>query len=180
MAGRSDIARLITTGLAVSLAAALAAGCGAPADRGGSAVAAEPTLRAATAAQVLEAARAPGTKAALINVWATWCQPCVEEFPDLVKLHRTYAGRGLRLVLVSADFEEQRESVAAFLKRQGASFPSYLKDQKDEDFIDGIDARWSGALPASFIVDRSGAIVDYWEGKRSYAALEAKLAPLLR
>jgi thiol-disulfide isomerase/thioredoxin len=177
VAGRNDIARLIVTGLAVSLAAALSAGCGAPVDRAG---AAEPTLRPATAAQVLEAARAPGAKAALINVWATWCQPCVEEFPDLVKLHRAYAGRGLRLVLVSADFEDQRESVLAFLKKQGASFPSYLKDQKDEDFIDGIDARWSGALPASFVVDRSGTIVDFWEGKKDYAALETKLAPLLK
>ena len=180
MTVRMDIARLIAAGLAVSIAAGLAAGCGAPGDRGGPAGTAEPTLRAATAGQVLEAARAPGAKAALINVWATWCQPCVEEFPDLVKLHRAYADRGLRLVLVSADFEEQRESVLAFLRKQGASFPSYLKDQKDEDFIDGIDARWSGALPASFVVDRSGAIVDYWEGKKDYAALEAKLAPLLR
>jgi thiol-disulfide isomerase/thioredoxin len=177
VAGRNDIARLIATGLSVSLAAALSAGCGAPVDRSG---AAEPTLRPATAAQVLQAARAPGAKAALINVWATWCQPCVEEFPDLVRLHRAYADRGLRLVLVSADFEDERDAVLEFLKKQEASFPSYLKDQKDEDFIDGIDARWSGALPASFVVDRSGAIVDYWEGKKDYAALEAKLAPLLK
>jgi thiol-disulfide isomerase/thioredoxin len=165
------------TGLSVSLAVALSAGCGAPVDRSG---AAEPTLRPATAAQVLQAARAPGAKAALINVWATWCQPCVEEFPDLVKLHRAYVGRGLRLVLVSADFEDERDSVLEFLKKQGASFPSYLKDQKDEDFIDGIDARWSGALPASFVLDASGRIVDFWEGKKNYAALEAKLAPLLK
>jgi thiol-disulfide isomerase/thioredoxin len=171
-----DIARLIATSFLVSLAAALAGGCGAPADRAG---AAEPTLTRATAAEVLAAARAPGARATLINVWATWCQPCVEEFPDLVKLQRTYADRGLRLVLVSADFDDQRDGVLAFLRKQGANFPSYLKDQKDEDFIDGIDARWSGALPASFVVDRRGAIVDWWEGKKNYAALEATLAPLL-
>lgn len=171
--------RLTAAGLVVSLGVLLATGCGLPADRGGPGGTAEPTLTGATAAEVLEAARAPGAKAALINVWATWCQPCVEEFPDLVRLHRTHADRGLRLVLVSADFDEQREAVLAFLKKQGAAFPSFLKDQKDEDFIDGIDARWSGALPASFVVDRSGTIVDYWEGKKDYAALEARLAPLL-
>ena len=177
MAGRMDIARLIASRLAVSLAAALAAGCGAPADRGG---APEPTLRAATAAQVLEAARAPGAKVALINVWATWCQPCVEEFPDLVRLQRAYGDRGLRLVLVSADFEEQKDAVLVFLKKQGVDFPTYLKDQKDEAFIDGLDARWSGALPASFVLDDRGAVVQFWEGKQSYAAFESRIAPLLR
>ncbi len=171
--------RLTILAIAVSLAAA--SGCGAPGDRDAAGrSAAEPTLQPATAAQVLETARAPGARAALINVWATWCQPCVEEFPDLVRLHRSYGDRGLRLVLVSADFDDQREAVLAFLRKQGASFPSYLKDQKDEEFIDGIDPRWSGALPASFVVDRTGAIVDFWEGKKNYAALEAKIAPLLR
>jgi thiol-disulfide isomerase/thioredoxin len=179
VADRKGIVRLTVLSIAVILATA--GGCSAPGDRdeaGGRP--AEPTLRPATAARVLEAARAPGAHATLINVWATWCQPCVEEFPDLVKLHRAYGDRGLRLVLVSADFDDQREAVLAFLRRQGASFPSYLKDQKDEDFIDGIDPRWSGALPASFVVDRTGAIVDFWEGKKNYAALEAKIAPLLR
>jgi thiol-disulfide isomerase/thioredoxin len=176
---RKGVARLTILAIAVSLTAA--SGCGGPGDRDGSGNGAPvPVLRSATAAQVLEAARAPGAKAALINVWATWCQPCVEEFPDLVKLHRAYGDRGLRLVLVSADFEDQRDSVLAFLKKQGASFPSFLKDQKDEDFIDGIDARWSGALPASFVLDASGRIVDFWEGKKNYAALEGKLAPLLK
>lgn len=179
MSGRKGVVRLTLLAIAVSLAAA--SGCSAPGDRAGAGrSAAEPTLQPATAAQVLETARAPGARAALINVWATWCQPCVEEFPDLVKLHRSYGDRGLRLVLVSADFDDQREAVLAFLRKQGASFPSYLKDQKDEEFIDGIDPRWSGALPASFVVDRTGAIVDFWEGKKNYAALEAKIAPLLR
>ncbi len=139
----------------------------------------EPKLVRATAADVLEAARAPGAKAALINVWATWCQPCVEEFPDLVKLRTAYAGRGLRLVLVSADFDDQQERVLAFLRRQGAHFPSFLKAQKDEEFIDGLDPRWSGALPVSFVVDGAGRIVDFWEGRKDYAALEAKIAPHL-
>lgn len=175
---RMGLLRLTSLAIAVSFAAA--GGCGTPRDRGGAGGgAAEPALQPASAAQVLEAARAPGAKATLINVWATWCQPCVEEFPDLVKLHRAYGDRGLRLVLVSADFDDQREAVISFLGKQGVSFSTYLKDQKDEDFIDGIDPRWSGALPASFVVDRTGAIVDFWEGKKNYAALESRLAPLL-
>ncbi len=176
MVERHGVARLIALGTAVSLLAALAAGCGVPPRPPTT----EPTLLPASAAQVLEAVRAPGARAVLVNVWATWCQPCVEEFPDLVRLHRAYQDRGLRLVLVSADFEEQREPVIAFLKRQGVSFPSYLKDQKDEAFIDGLDPRWSGALPASFVFDDRGAVVQFWEGKQSYAALEAKVAPLLK
>lgn len=176
MLERLGLAGLIALAVPVSLLALLAAGCGgAP-----SLPAAEPTLLPATAAQILGAVRAPGARAVLVNVWATWCQPCVEEFPDLVRLHRAYEDRGLRLVLVSADFEEQQDAVLAFLRKQGVDFPTYLKDQKDEAFIDGLDARWSGALPASFVFDDRGAIVQFWEGKQSYAAFESKIAPLLK
>lgn len=171
MLGRSGIGRLRPAHLYVSLALLALASCGEPAG--------EAKLIRATAREVLAAAQAPGTKVALVNVWATWCQPCVEEFPDLVRLRAAYADRGLELVLVSADFDDQQDGVVTFLRRQGVDFRSYLKDQKDEEFIDGLDPRWSGALPASFVVDGGGRIVDFWEGKKDYAALEAKIAPHL-
>src|SRR4029077_6980450 len=58
----------------------------------------------ATAAEVLHAVRAPGARAVMVNVWATWCLPCREEMPDILRMRRAYAGRGLRLILVSGDF----------------------------------------------------------------------------
>ena len=63
-----------------------------------------PALVPATADTVFQEVRKPGASVTVVNVWATWCQPCREEFPDLLKLRRAYARQGLRLVLVNADF----------------------------------------------------------------------------
>src|SRR5436190_1199782 len=67
--------------------------------------AAAPKLVPADAATVLKAVRAPGAKAVIVNLWASWCPPCREEFPDILKVARELKGRGVRLVLVSGDFD---------------------------------------------------------------------------
>jgi thiol-disulfide isomerase/thioredoxin len=140
---------------------------------------AEPELVDATAATVLEAVREPGAKAVLVNVWATWCLPCREEFPDLMQLRHEYADRGLRLVLVSGDLDVDRQAAGRFLADQGVDFPTYFKQQDDMEFIDGLDPRWSGALPATFLYDSAGSLHDFWEGKASYETLEEKLLAVL-
>ena len=85
----------------VALAAALAsAPSGSAMVTPGSAA---PLIRA-SAADVLAAVKAPGAHMVVVNVWATWCIPCREEMPDLLRLRRAYAERGLRLILVSGDF----------------------------------------------------------------------------
>lgn len=135
----------------------------------------EPPLVPATAGQVLEAVRRPGARAVLLNVWATWCVPCVEEFPDLVRLQREYGPRGLRLVLVSMDFGlEREERVREFLKRHGVDFESYLKAGDDMEFIDQLEPRWSGALPATLLYDGRGVLRELWEGERPPAFLRGK------
>lgn len=133
----------------------------------------------ATAAAVLREVEAARGSVVLVNVWATWCIPCREEFPDLLRLQGEFAGKGLRLILVSADFASQRDEVEAFLRREGVAFPSFAKAQGDQDFIEGLDGRWSGALPASILFDRHGRRVAFWEGGSSYAELLAKVRPLL-
>ncbi len=139
-----------------------------------------PGLRTATSKQVLEEVHRPGAKVILVNVWATWCVPCREEFPDLVRLHRDFEKRGLRLVLVSADFDDDRETtVRKFLVAQGVDFPSLLKEEKDEVFIDGLDPRWSGALPVSLLYDGSGKQLDIWEGSETYDELKARVLEVL-
>ncbi len=136
-------------------------------------------LTPATAADVLEAVRAPGARAVLVNVWATWCAPCVEEMPYLVRLQREYGAAGLRLVLVSADFAEQSTEAAAFLARQGVEGPSFIKTEKDEAFIDAINPEWGGALPASLLYDGAGNLHHFWEGAASYEDFESRVQELL-
>lgn len=134
----------------------------------------------ATADTLMNEVRRPGATVTLVNVWATWCLPCREEFPDLLRLRRTYQERGLRLVLVNADFGEGKEEAVKFLADQGVDFPTLLKDQDDDTFINALGGGWSGALPATFVFDGTGKLLESWEHKETYAALENKIRPYLR
>jgi thiol-disulfide isomerase/thioredoxin len=141
--------------------------------------AAAPPLRPATASEVLKAVRAPGARAVVVNVWATWCIPCREELPDLLRLRKAYGGRGLRTLLVSGDFTSDAAQAAAFLGQLGVDFPTYLKRGTDMEFIDAFDRKWSGALPATFIYDGAGHLRHAIHGKATYAQLEEQVRSVL-
>jgi thiol-disulfide isomerase/thioredoxin len=121
---------------------------------------------------ILTEVRKPGAKAVLVNVWATWCDPCRAEMPALLRFFRAHAGQGLRLVLISADDESDRGKVADFLTSQGVDFPTWMKQGDDMRFIDGLDPRWSGALPASFMFDGHGKLQRRWYGEVKPEALD--------
>ena len=103
--------------------------------------------------------------------WSTSGPPGV----DLLRLRRELEGSGFRLILVSGDFDDQREAAQKFLADLGVDFPSYIKNQNDMAFIDDLDPNWSGALPASFVFDGEGKLRDAWEGKRSYDKLRSRV-----
>jgi len=112
-----------------------------------------------------------GAAATVVNVWATWCLPCREEFPDLLQVEREYRQRGVRLVLVSADFPDRRGEVERFLSQHGVTFRSYLKDSPDMAFINALSPEWSGALPGTFVFDRAGVLRWFTEGKVTFQEL---------
>jgi len=132
-----------------------------------------------TAADVQKAIHDPEAKAVLVNVWATWCGPCREEFPGLVRVAEKYNGQGLKTILVSADDTDQVAAVKKFLADEGVDFPAYIKDEKDQPFIDGLDKQWSGALPATFIYDATGKLHDFWEGGVTFNVFEQKVVEAL-
>jgi thiol-disulfide isomerase/thioredoxin len=172
------------TGLArgVLLMAALAAGCGGASRDRAPATAARAdtlTLQPVTAADVQALAREPGARATLVNVWATWCGPCREEFPAIVSLAERRRADGLRVLFVSADFEDQANEARAFLAQHRAPGPWLLKAGPDMEFINGLDRRLSGALPATIVYDSHGSPVEFWEGGADSARFEAAIAPLL-
>jgi thiol-disulfide isomerase/thioredoxin len=140
-----------------------------------------PSVVPADIAAVLAAIRRPGASAVLVNVWATWCDPCREEMPTLLRFYRERRAQGLRLVLVSADEVEDREKAARFLASQGVDFPSWLKQDADDGaFIDGLDRRWRGALPASFLFDGKGRSQRFWQGQVTAPILQAALDEILK
>jgi thiol-disulfide isomerase/thioredoxin len=116
----------------------------------------------------------------VVNFWATWCEPCREEFPNLVRLHNTYRSRGLSVVAISMDEPESRPAIEQFLKLQGANFRSYRQQFKDfEALVNSINPRWSGGIPATFLYDRQGRLVESWQGATTYEKVERAVKPLL-
>ena len=136
-------------------------------------------LVTASPAALLAAIRAPGAAAVLVNVWATWCVPCREEMPDLLRLRRAYAERGLRVILVCGDFDSERAQAEAFLRELGVDFPTYFKVGDDTQFIDALDPAWTGALPATFIYDAKGERRYSLFGKTSYPMFEENVKSVL-
>jgi peroxiredoxin len=106
-------------------------------------------------------AKNDSTKLRLINAWATWCGPCVVEFPELVTINRMYRGRAFEVVTVSADPAPLRADVVKFLKDKQASTRNYLAaDSDDRDaMINAVDAEWQGELPHTLLVAPGGRVV---------------------
>lgn len=137
-------------------------------------------LAPVTAEKLLARVTTDGSGLTLINVWATWCTPCREEFPDLVKIYREYQEQGLTLLLVSADFQRQLPEARQFLAEQGVDFPTYLKQESDESFITALNPQWSGALPMTLLYDQSGTVRQSWTGQISYQTLKTEIEKLIQ
>lgn len=118
----------------------------------------------------------------VLNYWATWCEPCREEFPELSEFHRNWEARGVTLWAISLDSAKVRDTeVKKFLAEQRVPFPIFIKTAAEDpdDFINAVDEKWSGALPATFVYDRRGQRRHSLFGKQTLKSLEAAVEPLL-
>jgi thiol-disulfide isomerase/thioredoxin len=99
-------------------------------------------------------------KLRLINLWATWCVPCVQEYPQLVALNRMYRDRGFELVSISMDDSARRPRALAFLEKQECSSPNFIYTNEDKyKLMETVDPHWQGALPYSLLVEPGGKII---------------------
>ncbi len=97
-------------------------------------------------------------KILFLNIWATWCAPCVEEFPDLIKLAKSYPESEVEVIGISADYPDEVESkILPFMRKHNVPFRIYVaKFDHQEEFINSVNPSWSGALPASLVIDARG------------------------
>jgi peroxiredoxin len=113
-----------------------------------------------TAAGIKDLLKNKSDNLRLINVWATWCGPCVAEFPEFITINRMYRDREFELVTISADDPTASEKVLKFLKKKQASSTNYLFNSESKyELIEAIDPKWQGALPYTILVEPGGKIV---------------------
>lgn len=115
----------------------------------------------------------------VVNFWATWCKPCVEELPYFEELTRAYEGRAVRVILVSLDFPRQfKTKLAPFVEeRQLQSAVIALADGRYNDWIDKVSTEWTGAIPATYIYKRDKSRF-IGTSVKSMAELEAAIRSL--
>ena len=118
----------------------------------------------------------------LVNFWATFCDPCRDEFPDLVKIDKDYRSQSLEFVTVSLDdVTDIKTEVPKFLDAMKATGPAYLLDSNDpEPAIKLMDPRWSGALPATFLFNEKGDVVYRHIGRVDPAELRSEIDKLVK
>ena len=118
----------------------------------------------------------------LVNFWATFCDPCRDEFPDLVKIDKDFRPQSLEFVTVSLDdVSDIKTSVPEFLGSMKATMPAYLLDASDpEPAINLVDPKWRGDLPATFLYNEKGEIVYKHIGRVDTAELRAEIQKLVK
>lgn len=118
----------------------------------------------------------------LVNFWATFCDPCRDEFPDLVKIDKEFRPESLEFVTVSLDdVVDIKTSVPEFLGSMKATMPAYLLNVIDpEPAINLVDPKWRGDLPATFLYNEKGEVVYKHIGRVDPAELRGAIEKLVK
>ncbi|MFM7080068.1 MAG: TlpA family protein disulfide reductase [Bacteroidota bacterium] len=109
----------------------------------------------------------PSDTILVINFWATWCKPCVKELPCFYELNSNSKTLGTKTLLVSLDFKRQLDAtLKPFLSKRGQGPEVVLLDEPDYDlWINKVDPNWTGAIPATLLVNRSTGMKIFHEGE---------------
>lgn len=120
-------------------------------------------------------------KVVLVNFWATWCRPCLEEIPIFMQLESRLRDSGFSFIAVSLDEPGGAESVVRpFMDEWFPDFTSFLSIERDmDDIVSVIDNGWNEILPTSYLVARDGSVAERIQGKKSAEQFEMKIRALI-
>ena len=116
-------------------------------------------------------------KILLLNVWATWCNPCRKEFPELVKLQHDYQNSNVEIVAISVDYlDEINSKIIPFIKDKKVNFKVFVQDfEQQGGFINTLNEEWNGGLPVTVIFDEKGEQKIFISGAHDYAYFKQQL-----
>lgn len=140
------------------------------------------TIHPATAEQFKAVLEHHRGKVVVVNYWATWCIPCLQELPELDLLQERYGDRGLVVLAVSMDDPEKLEDrVRPFFAKRAPGLVSYLASAGDNsvDFVMAFDPEWPGALPTTMFFDRDGELDNIHLGRMLYSEFEEAVLEML-
>jgi thiol-disulfide isomerase/thioredoxin len=113
-------------------------------------------------------------KVKIVNFWATWCKPCMQELPDFEKIHLEYKDKNVEVILVSLDQASMANTrVKASLEKNTITARVILLDEVDfNKWINNIDSTWSGAIPATLVIYQKNNVRQFYEKQFSYTELK--------
>lgn len=146
--------------------------------------AAEPVTLEKADVETLRALRAnkDSGKIRMINVWATWCGPCVAEFDELVEHHIRFRQRPFELITIAAEYPDMEESVKEFLVKKHASMKNYiLASENKDELYDAFESvkNWRGEVPYTLILDEKGEVIYREKGELDFLAMRRAIVPAL-
>jgi len=117
----------------------------------------------------------------VINFWATWCRPCVQELPYFDALTTKMEGQKIKVILVSLDFKRELDSkLVPFVKKNKLVSEVLLLDEPDyNEWIPKIDASWSGAIPATLIINNKNVVIKFFEQEFTEAEINKTVESLI-
>lgn len=143
------------------------------------------SFKVITPGQLKDVIAANKGKVVYLNFFATYCVPCRSEFPDIVKLQKTYGSQGLQVIEVSMNDHTDPSDNAAmtkYLDQMQPSFPVYIASSVEDSFYSAVNPKWEKngeALPMTTIYDRDGNPAHYYEKALNFQQMEQDVKPLL-
>jgi thiol-disulfide isomerase/thioredoxin len=118
----------------------------------------------------------------VFNFWATWCSPCVNEFPEFQKLSSAYANKKIRFIFISLDFKKDFETaLTPFVKKHDVKNDVFLLDEPDYNvWINKVDPSWNGDIPMTLVINNKMKIRNMYAREFTYDELEKTIRPIIQ